>query len=166
MKIFRRCVLLIVILAVLSLSCVVFTLLSARAKSSRNNRFTQKMDNPVVPVDTLDGEGRVVPLSVQKIYYINMVKKNIQVVLLVDVDHLGRGVALDGGLGRCRAEYGHLKTHCRSFLLLTYARNARNPMQLRSPSRQRQWPDGSGDPSHHRRQRHPPQRSSTYPAPP
>jgi hypothetical protein len=37
------------------------------------NRFTQKMDNPVVPVDTLDGEGRVVPLSVQKIYYINMV---------------------------------------------------------------------------------------------
>ena len=37
------------------------------------NRFTQKMDNPVVPVDTLDGDGRVVPLSVQKIYYINMV---------------------------------------------------------------------------------------------
>ena len=37
------------------------------------NRFTQKMDNPVVPVDTLDSDGRVVPLSVQKIYYINMV---------------------------------------------------------------------------------------------
>ena len=37
------------------------------------NRFTQKMDNPVVPIDTLDSDGRVVPLSVQKIYYINMV---------------------------------------------------------------------------------------------
>ena len=34
-------VLLIVILAVLSLSCGVFTLLAARAKSSRNNRFSQ-----------------------------------------------------------------------------------------------------------------------------
>ena len=37
------------------------------------HRFTQKMDNPVVPIDTLDSEGRVVPVSVQKIYYINMV---------------------------------------------------------------------------------------------
>ena len=37
------------------------------------HRFTQKMDNPAVPIDTLDAEGRVVPVSVQKIYYINMV---------------------------------------------------------------------------------------------
>lgn len=37
------------------------------------HRFTQKMDNPVVPVDTLDSEGRVVSVRVQKIYYINMV---------------------------------------------------------------------------------------------
>jgi hypothetical protein len=37
------------------------------------NRFTQKMDNPEVPVDTVDSLGRVTSVKVQKIYYINMV---------------------------------------------------------------------------------------------
>jgi hypothetical protein len=37
------------------------------------HRFTQKMDNPEVPVNTLDEEGRVQTVKVQKIYYINLV---------------------------------------------------------------------------------------------
>jgi len=37
------------------------------------NRFTQKMDNPQVPVDMLGPDGKVVTVKVQKIYYINMV---------------------------------------------------------------------------------------------
>ena len=37
------------------------------------HRFTQKMDNPEVPVDTLDGEGNLTTVKVQKIYYINIV---------------------------------------------------------------------------------------------
>ncbi len=37
------------------------------------NRFSQKMDNPEVPVDMLDEQGRVTTVKVQKIYYINMV---------------------------------------------------------------------------------------------
>lgn len=37
------------------------------------NRFTQKMDNPEVPVNTLDDEGVVQTVRVQKIYYLNMV---------------------------------------------------------------------------------------------
>lgn len=37
------------------------------------NRFSQKMDNPEVPVDMLDEQGRVTTVRVQKIYYINMV---------------------------------------------------------------------------------------------
>ena len=37
------------------------------------HRFTQKMDNPEVPVNTLDDEGRVQTVRVQKIYYINLV---------------------------------------------------------------------------------------------
>ena len=37
------------------------------------HRFTQKMDNPEVPVDTVDSLGRVTSVRVQKIYYINMV---------------------------------------------------------------------------------------------
>ena len=36
-------ILLVVILAVLSLCCIVFTLISAQVKSSRNNRYTQKI---------------------------------------------------------------------------------------------------------------------------
>lgn len=36
------------------------------------HRFVQKMDNPEVPVDTLDSEGRIVTAKVQKIYYINL----------------------------------------------------------------------------------------------
>lgn len=36
-------------------------------------RFTQKMDNPEVPLDTLDSQNRVVSVAVQKIYYINIV---------------------------------------------------------------------------------------------
>ena len=36
-------------------------------------RFTQKMDNPQVPVDTFDAEGNVVTVHVQKSYYINIV---------------------------------------------------------------------------------------------
>lgn len=37
------------------------------------HRFTQKMDNPEVPVNTLDAEGRVQSVRVQKIYYLNLV---------------------------------------------------------------------------------------------
>lgn len=37
------------------------------------HRFIQKMDNPEVPVDTLDNEGNVATVKVQKIYYINIV---------------------------------------------------------------------------------------------
>ena len=37
------------------------------------HRFTQKMDNPEVPVNTLDEEGRVQTVRVQKIYYLNLV---------------------------------------------------------------------------------------------
>ena len=36
-------------------------------------RFTQKMDNPTVPVDTFDADGNVVTIQVQKSYYINLV---------------------------------------------------------------------------------------------
>jgi hypothetical protein len=36
-------------------------------------RFTQKMDNPTVPIDTFDKEGNVVTIQVQKSYYINLV---------------------------------------------------------------------------------------------
>lgn len=37
------------------------------------HRFIQKMDNPEVPVSTLDADGNVTTVKVQKIYYINMV---------------------------------------------------------------------------------------------
>ena len=36
-------------------------------------RFTQKMDNPTVPVDTFDEDGNVITIRVQKSYYINVV---------------------------------------------------------------------------------------------
>ena len=36
-------------------------------------RFTQKMDNPTVPVDTFDEDGNVITIQVQKSYYINLV---------------------------------------------------------------------------------------------
>ena len=37
------------------------------------NRFTYKMDNPEVPVTTLDGNDEIVVEKVQKIYYLNIV---------------------------------------------------------------------------------------------
>lgn len=36
-------------------------------------RFTQKMDNPQVPIDTFDPDGNVITINVQKSYYINIV---------------------------------------------------------------------------------------------
>ena len=36
-------------------------------------RFTQKMDNPEVPIDTFDRQGRLVTVSIPKIYYVNVV---------------------------------------------------------------------------------------------
>jgi hypothetical protein len=36
-------------------------------------RFTQKMDNPQVPVDMVDEEGNIRCIDVQKIYYVNIV---------------------------------------------------------------------------------------------
>lgn len=42
------------------------------------HRFTQKMDNPEVPVDTLDSEGNVATVRVQKIYYINIVMQLVE----------------------------------------------------------------------------------------
>ena len=37
------------------------------------NRFTHKMDNPQMTVDTLDEDGNIRSLNVQKIYYVNIV---------------------------------------------------------------------------------------------
>ena len=36
-------------------------------------RFTQKMDNPTIPIDTFDADGNVTTINVQKSYYINIV---------------------------------------------------------------------------------------------
>lgn len=41
------------------------------------HRFTQKMDNPEVPVDTLGADGNLTTVKVQKIYYINIVMQLI-----------------------------------------------------------------------------------------
>lgn len=41
------------------------------------HRFTQKMDNPEVPVDTLGADGNLLTVKVQKIYYINIVMQLI-----------------------------------------------------------------------------------------
>ena len=48
------------------------------------HRFIQKMDNPEVPVSTLDTDGNVTTVKVQKIYYINMV---MQLVDGVDISY-------------------------------------------------------------------------------
>ena len=37
------------------------------------NRFTHKMDNPEVPVDTMDADGKIITDSIQKIYHVNIV---------------------------------------------------------------------------------------------
>ena len=37
------------------------------------NRFTHKMDNPEVPIDTVDESGTLRQLKVQKIYYVNII---------------------------------------------------------------------------------------------
>lgn len=37
------------------------------------NRFTHKMDNPEVPIDTIDDDGKLFSLKVQKLYYVNIV---------------------------------------------------------------------------------------------
>ena len=36
-------------------------------------RFTHKMDNPVVPIDTVDQNGDLMAMEVEKIYYVNIV---------------------------------------------------------------------------------------------
>lgn len=36
-------------------------------------RFAQKMDDPVIPIDTFDADGNVITINVQKSYYINIV---------------------------------------------------------------------------------------------
>lgn len=36
-------------------------------------RFTQKMDNPTVPIDTFDENGNVITIQVQKSYYVNII---------------------------------------------------------------------------------------------
>ena len=36
-------------------------------------RFTHKMDNPVVPIDSVDEQGNIVSVRVQKIYYVNVI---------------------------------------------------------------------------------------------
>ena len=36
-------------------------------------RFTQKMDNPSVPIDSIDEDGRIITEDVQKIYHVNIV---------------------------------------------------------------------------------------------
>ena len=37
------------------------------------NRFTHKMDNPKISIDTLDADGNLKSISVRKTYYINVV---------------------------------------------------------------------------------------------
>ena len=37
------------------------------------HRFTHKMDNPVVPIDSVDADGRITTAEVGKIYYVNIV---------------------------------------------------------------------------------------------
>ena len=37
------------------------------------NRFTHKMDNPKITIDTLDADGNLKSMSVRKIYYINII---------------------------------------------------------------------------------------------
>ena len=37
------------------------------------NRFTHKMDNPKISIDTLDEDGNLKSMSIRKIYYINIV---------------------------------------------------------------------------------------------
>jgi hypothetical protein len=36
-------------------------------------RFTHKMDNPEVPIDTFDDQGHLMTVSIPKIYYVNIV---------------------------------------------------------------------------------------------
>ena len=36
-------------------------------------RFTHKMDNPEVPIDTFDDQGQLMTVSIPKIYYVNIV---------------------------------------------------------------------------------------------
>lgn len=36
-------------------------------------RFTHKMDNPEVPVDTVDAQGNLMSLKIQKLYYVNII---------------------------------------------------------------------------------------------
>lgn len=37
------------------------------------NRFTHKMDNPSVPVDTIDEHGNIMSVRVEKLYYVNII---------------------------------------------------------------------------------------------
>ena len=37
------------------------------------DRFTHKMDDPELPIDTFDAEGNLATSSIQKIYYVNIV---------------------------------------------------------------------------------------------
>ena len=37
------------------------------------NRFTHKMDNPLVPIDSVDAEGNISTFDVAKIYYVYIV---------------------------------------------------------------------------------------------
>lgn len=37
------------------------------------NRFTQKMDNPEIPVNTVDDDGNIISVKVQKVYYVNII---------------------------------------------------------------------------------------------
>ena len=37
------------------------------------HRLTHKMDNPVVPIDSVDADGRITTVNVEKIYYVNIV---------------------------------------------------------------------------------------------
>ena len=37
------------------------------------HRFTHKMDNPMVPIDSVDKDGKIICVDVEKIYYVNIV---------------------------------------------------------------------------------------------
>lgn len=60
-------------------------------------RFSHKMDNPIVPIDTFDENGNVITIQVQKSYYINIVFQ-LQHNCKVDYHHFRITMTRDGVL--------------------------------------------------------------------
>ena len=81
-------------------------------------REQREESEEVVAVEVRDEDGaqlqRVDPVADELL--LRPLARIDQIVLFVDVHHLGRGVAVDGRLGRRGAEYGDVETHrCAGF---------------------------------------------------